>query len=567
MNSPFKYIYSFALLTVAALSLSACDDVLDVLPDNRTAIDSPKKVQQLLASAYPGASPSMLEELLGDNIVDNNVEVQGCHKSSYYVFQEECFQFEDIRTYTTGEDDTPYQVWDEFYKGIATCNDALQAIAKMEAENPSLKAELSASKGEALVVRAWLHFQLVNLFALQYKNEQQTDPGIPYCTTVENVVYVDYTDSVLTVPQVYKRIEQDLEAGLPLIDDTNYKVRAFRMNPQAAYALAARFYLYKRDWEKCEAYATKALGNMPANQLRNWKAMEDFASSEERKLWYNSYEAPCNFLLQPVFSVYDRMLTSGARHCFNGKKDTGDQKGSFQSYNPPSGVTVRTPGPNWSSINGPKCYQNGGFYISSQGQQFGIFFCSMLEYFEFTDKIAGIGWVHMFRRPFKAEETLLCRAEARFYLNRDQEAIDDLYLWTSSRLETDELTQQKINSFYGSPSRKNQWYHTFHLADAGWDKPADILRTEQNKPLIDCILHFRRIENLYEGLRWEDIKRYGITVEHRWQDMHETDVHYDSLTVNDPRRAMKYPLLVRTSGLDAQQHLLQKVEEDPKDAK
>jgi len=547
-------------LPVVLLAMASCSDVLDEMPDNRTEIDTPEKVRQLMASAYPEGNPALIRELLSDNIVDNNVEVAGCHKSSYSMYQEELFQFEDAVTYTTGEDDTPYQVWETFYHSIATCNHALRAIREIEKDYPAQASSLSASKGEALVVRAWSHFELVNLFALQYKNEKQTDPGIPYSTVIEEVDFKDYQDSILTVPQVYANIEKDLLAGIELLDDGTYKVGAYHMNSNAARALAARFYLYKREWAKADSMATLALGNNPATMLRDWTPTADFSTTGERKNWWNNQNASCNYLIQAVYSTFERMLSGGARHCYNGLCDSGSESGKFQSYNPPTGVYFRTTGPNWTSQNGMQCYRNGGWYISSQGQQYGVFYASMIEYFEYDDKIAGIGWVHMLRHPFWADETLLTRAEARFYLNREADCIADLQLWSNSHLETGALTQANIKSFYTNSSRKGYWYQDFDLQNAGWDKEEDIERTKKNKPLIDCILHFRRIETLYEGLRWNDIKRYGITVHHRWRGIHELEVTKDSLTATDPRRAVAYPNLVRSSGLNSQ---LQKPIEEP----
>ena len=43
------YILAVGLL----FSMSACNDYLDKLPDNRTTLDSPEAVTELLVSAYP----------------------------------------------------------------------------------------------------------------------------------------------------------------------------------------------------------------------------------------------------------------------------------------------------------------------------------------------------------------------------------------------------------------------------------------------------------------------------------------------------------------------------------
>ena len=41
------------LLGAGSLTLAACNDFLDELPDNRTELDTPDKINRLLVSAYP----------------------------------------------------------------------------------------------------------------------------------------------------------------------------------------------------------------------------------------------------------------------------------------------------------------------------------------------------------------------------------------------------------------------------------------------------------------------------------------------------------------------------------
>ena len=64
--------------------------------------------------------------------------------------------------------------------------------------------------------------------------------------------------------------------------------------------------------------------------------------------------------------------------------------------------------------------------------------------------------------------------------------------------------------------------------------------------LIQAILHIRRIENVHDGQRWYDIKRYGIEIAHN-RDGLEPDV----LLKDDPRRAVQLPQDVINAGLQA----------------
>jgi hypothetical protein len=67
----------------------------------------------------------------------------------------------------------------------------------------------------------------------------------------------------------------------------------------------------------------------------------------------------------------------------------------------------------------------------------------------------------------------------------------------------------------------------------------------------------RRIHTIFEGLRLFDVKRYGITIYRRQisnvaaqGSPASIEKVYDSLTVNDPRRAMQLPQDVISAGLD-----------------
>jgi hypothetical protein len=59
--------------------------------------------------------------------------------------------------------------------------------------------------------------------------------------------------------------------------------------------------------------------------------------------------------------------------------------------------------------------------------------------------------------------------------------------------------------------------------------------------ILNCILHFRRIETMFEGMRWFDIKRYGITVKHVYRGPLDSEATYDELQWNDPRRIIQIP--------------------------
>lgn len=539
-----SYTAGCLLCCGAVVALAACNE-LDEVPDNRTFIDSPEKVGQLLTSAYPVSTPAVICELSGDNYVDDNVVVPATHNDAYDAFHEEAYQWKDINNYSINSDDTPYQIWEAYYAGISVCNHAIAAMQEMNAD-PAHDPDLSHSWGEAHVLRAYLHFVLVGVFAEAYKNDElsKQDRGIPYVTIPETTVQVDYSTSeyLHNVKETYDLIEKDLLEGLELIDDSKYKVSAYHFNRNAAYAFAARFYLFKRDYQKCVDYATLALGDNPMSMLRKWSNINKNTIAT-RQLDYNDETAACNFLIQSTYSLQWRMIFAVARFIPNsGTNFTQDGK----TWHVPSSmdVTCWGSGPNWSSYL--PAYSSMVF-VNGAGQEYGAWLFRLYEYFEYTDKIAGIGYVHMLYQPFTADETLLCRAEAKLYLGDRAGAIQDLNYWCTSHMTTTELTLDRIISFYNRNKVNNDYVSELHPQEMGFEKVLE----GDDLSVLDCILHFRRIETLHEGQRWFDIKRYGIKIYHFYRGALEDDIHIDSLTWDDSRRVIQLPRNVIDAGYPA----------------
>ena len=55
-----KNIYTPIIALFLGLSFTACDKFLDELPDERAELDSPEKIQELLATAYQAKKISKL---------------------------------------------------------------------------------------------------------------------------------------------------------------------------------------------------------------------------------------------------------------------------------------------------------------------------------------------------------------------------------------------------------------------------------------------------------------------------------------------------------------------------
>ncbi|HET7897077.1 MAG TPA: RagB/SusD family nutrient uptake outer membrane protein, partial [Flavisolibacter sp.] len=148
MQKLFPYIICLTLLVG-----TGCSKYLEKEPDNRAQLNTPEKVAQLLASAYPQANYMAFAESISDNVNDKGAGTIELHNRDPYFF-------EDTKD---NQQDSPEFYWNACYRAISHANLALQAIS----EAPD-SANYRAQKGEALLARAYAHFMLVNFFAKFY---------------------------------------------------------------------------------------------------------------------------------------------------------------------------------------------------------------------------------------------------------------------------------------------------------------------------------------------------------------------------------------------------------------
>ena len=520
-----KYKCFLPIILLLCTVFVSCEDFLDKQPDNRVEWNTPEQISDLLVSAYSTANPALICELSSDNFVDNNSPDD---KGIYYNlapwqrFHDEVYAWKDI--VSAGQDqDTPSYVWDGYYHAIAVANNALEAVAKFEREGRA--NEVSAQKGEALLCRAFNHFMLVNIFAKAYRDSElsKQDVGIPYVTEPETKVFVDYER--LSVAKVYELIQKDLEEGIALIQD-NYNVPKYHFNTKAANAFATRFYLFTRNYDKVIEHATKVLGSAPLEMMRNWDA--DTPTAESIGFWYINVKSNNNLLLVPTGSWMSRV--------FNTRYGCAREAGT---------ATVFGPGPTWSNYNFHPCYSGRLYY--RYDQEWGLIFMKTYEFFEYTDKIAGIGFGHIVRAEFTAEEVLLSRAEAYVYKNQIADAVADLKVFDDSRKITSGgnkipaplLTEALIRSFYTANRPLFSYPFNNEKMSPSFVYPAN------SKPILDCIIHFRRLETIFDGMRFFDIKRYGIEITHK---IGISEV--SKLTWDDPRRALQLPPEVIAAGMN-----------------
>jgi starch-binding outer membrane protein, SusD/RagB family len=488
-NSMHNIKFRSVLLIVAGfIFLPSCKKYLEKEPDNRAVLDSPEKVSQLLGKAYPGANYIPFTETSTDNVGDigagdiGSPDLNGANADAFF--------FKDTRTTT---EDSPESYWFACYHAIAASNQALETIG--QASNPNA---YTAQKAEALVTRAYAHFMLVNVFARFYDpTTAASDPGIPYVTEPEKNFIKQYSRG--TVASVYANIEKDLLEGLPYLDDKSYSVPKYHFTKSAANAFAARFFLYKKDYQKVIQYASQAVPNNDfLSNLRPWNTEYQNIGLNEIPPRYAKATENANLLLAETNSYWWRTNSFGRYAMTPGVRD------QILRYEPVTGGQ-------WAFVTGS--------YVENH-----IIVPKISEYFVRVSVNADFGNGYVMVPLFTVEEVLFNLAEAYSYTNQYNSAIALLNTYLSTRI-----------------TAYNPASHTLSVSNIqnAWGT------SNTQAALINTILSYKRTEFVHEGLRWFDILRYKIPVVHR-----SVTGETFTLSPTDPHRVFQIPATAKQSGIE-----------------
>jgi len=134
-------------------------------------------------------------------------------------------------------------IWTPAYRGIQRVNFILQNIDRSPV-NQATKARIAA---EMKTLRAYYYHQLVTFFG-----------GVPIVTE-RMTIYAYNTISRSTRAEVVTFIIKDLDDAIAVLPDTYEKADYGRMTKGAALAIKARVYLYESDFTNAEIAATAVM--------------------------------------------------------------------------------------------------------------------------------------------------------------------------------------------------------------------------------------------------------------------------------------------------------------------
>lgn len=230
-----KIVLGFSMI----LLLGACESFLEVdLPQSQITGDlifeDPILAEGALAEAYANLREGFLDA--------HPMSV----KMGYYVdemiprFPENDDALNNTMIPTS---DNPF--WNPGYKLIYKVNAVIEGIEKSVNLETELKNRI---KGEALFIKALVHFYLMNIHG-----------AVPYISTTDYIT--NTTVSRTPVQEVYDNIIADLKEAKGLLAEYSSGERVF-VNKTVVSAFLARVYLYNEQWQNA-ADESNALINNP----------------------------------------------------------------------------------------------------------------------------------------------------------------------------------------------------------------------------------------------------------------------------------------------------------------
>lgn len=228
------------LIATIALLTASCDKFLDIEPVGRVIPKTYNDFRGVMTSAYNTVSADRsLITLRGDEAYPNNAD-----------------RIKDIFIWNDTEQNpaNTYFSWAQSYKVILHTNNIIADGPTATGATPELVNQLL---GEAYLLRAYIHFNLVNVYADSYgATDPKTTLGIPIATKVD--ITTRYKRN--TVEEVYTQILGDIEEAFKLINlDQQPSGYNYRFSKISAYGFAARVYLAMNNFEKAAEFASKAL--------------------------------------------------------------------------------------------------------------------------------------------------------------------------------------------------------------------------------------------------------------------------------------------------------------------
>jgi hypothetical protein len=247
-----KKILNIFLVAILFIVASCSEDYLETSPTNKISDQDVFKTADGAQTVIDGVLRDMREyrsnhDQFGVKAIDLAIDLMG---EDIAVGRFHWFGWDHRLENRNATYRRTNYIWRQFYRIIYNMNEVINKIDDATASDDKIKGNL---KAQALTLRGYAYFQLVQLYQHTYKGHEE-DAGVPV-----------YTEFIIEggprekVKDVYTRITADLDEAITLFA-SNDKARRHISDPTAKVAkgIRARVALVMNDWAKAAQMASEA---------------------------------------------------------------------------------------------------------------------------------------------------------------------------------------------------------------------------------------------------------------------------------------------------------------------
>lgn len=307
-----KYLYKITFLFLVSLTTISCSDFLDVVPQDQILEEQTYSSEKGVQNVHNG----LYLQLANNNLYGKQLTMDAVEILAQQYNMISTHKKGTIAAYAYAEA-TPKKVfldiWETAFTTILSVNKFIESIEEHSGVVSQEKEDLL--KGEAIAIRAMLHFDMLRLYGPIYKAAPK-NPGIPYYDQ-----FVTTNNPILPADEVITKILADLDWSLKLLaydpiltlgkyGTTNafggnpyyYSNRVNRMNYIAVKALKARVLLYSGNKIGASAVANEIIAFTKSNSFFPWTPFLEATNSANPDRIFSSE----NFFALSDYTLYTK---------------------------------------------------------------------------------------------------------------------------------------------------------------------------------------------------------------------------------------------------------------------
>lgn len=299
-----KFIYT-ALLSAMMLGATSCNEWLSVHPEqeieDKELFTSETGFKEALSGVY---SSMVSDQTYTKELLFGTMGVLAHEWDNFPAIYQDLTEYDYTKT---SAQNLIAGIWASNYNSIANANNLLKHIHANR--NLFSNDNYSIIKGEAIALRAMLHFDLLRCFGLTPAVDA-SKPAIPYCTDFTYRVFPQ-----LTVGEVADKVLADLKEAeallkndpiltgkeiTELVDNGYLMNRTMHLNYYAVKALQARVYMWTGKYAEALAAANEVL----SSGKFQWTTQDNLRDGADKSMAYEQVFGLNNVNLSNVESSF-----------------------------------------------------------------------------------------------------------------------------------------------------------------------------------------------------------------------------------------------------------------------